>query len=185
MVVHITGVCAADSTAAYLTRRKIYSSFLAEVGESTELAIDASEASQDFYIASTAGKIIVIDTIKFLMQGKNLELDTKYSKGFGEGHLAEVTNGVSCWADWNGTQSDILLSPAKSLCCFLAYADEFINIKKGVSSTDDFLSFVFNLKTPIILHPTYSHKLIVRINDDFSDLVCFKVLARGYTEVIS
>jgi hypothetical protein len=169
-----------------LTRRKLYYSFLEDSGGSTDLNIDGSVTPVDFQEIALSDRVKWITGIRFLFNGLSLELDTNDFRRFGEATAINtpLTNGIEFSVEQGGTVSNLFVTPIGTIGQFMDYADGFTNFINAISAQSDFLSFDFNFVQMVVLPRGSTDRILVKVCDDLTAIEQFKVIVRGYQEVI-
>jgi hypothetical protein len=169
--------------ALVVAKRPFYKYFLN--GSSKDMNVDGSTTPVLFSVDCASGYIRCIRRIRFVLHSDKLNLDTLDFRGFGDSGTGALTNGVELYIDYNGSTDDVFLSPIKTLGGFLEFTKTFNNFKGSISSTTDYLAFDLTLDTPLFLHGSLSHKIVIKISDDLTDLTVFRAYVSGYYEVLT
>lgn len=168
-----------------LSNLRQYRDFLVNAG-SPDMNVDGSVTVQEFKIISDPGVTKWITGFRILMEGANLEIATNDFRRFGNATSANnsLPNGVKIQTNQSGVVTDIVSEPIGIVGDFLSYADDFTNLVNAVSSTSDFLKFIFTFDKPVVLAEGGSDSLSVFIRDDLTPIDKFQALARGYQETV-
>ena len=169
----------ADTLTAVRLQRKYFLN-----GGSEAMNVDGSTTSVDFVITAESDLVNWITGFRILMEGTNLEIDTQDFRRFGQATSANtaLTNGIDIFVEQSGVRVDIAVEPIGVLGDFLSYADEFTNLANSVSNTSDFISFDFKLDQPVVLPDGSLDRMVIRINDDLTNIDKFVAIGRGYKE---
>lgn len=175
-----------DDDLENLTTKKLFRGFLADSGGGLGLNVNGSTTPVDFQLSANSSRLYWITSLRFLFEGNNLELDTNDFRRFGlaTNQNAELTNGLQLFVFQGGVQTDIFASPVKTMGQFLSYSDSFLNIKNAITSQSDFLSFDFNFGVPVLIVAGSNDRVVVRVSDNLTAIDSFKVVVRGYQEIL-
>lgn len=174
-----------DVSAEVLTRRKIYRGFLEKDG-SSNLNVDGSSTAVDFVLTSTNDFSRWITGVRLLFNGVNMEIDTNDFRRFGAATASQtsLTNGIKFFIEQGNVVTEFFIEPIKTLGQFLDYADRFTNLANSIGAQEDFISFDFDFEAPIALPPATSDRIVIRIQDDLTDIDLFKAIVRGTQEKV-
>lgn len=176
-----------DWTDEELLRWKILRSPFSVAGDLDDisLAVDASSATKIVNFQAVPGRVIFVKSVRFVLKGTLLEIDTNNARGFGSGNTNGLANGVEFVVRQSGEEFKIFATPVKELIGFLDSSVEFTSIKNSISQQSDFLSFDFRWSKPVVLIPTSLDRIEVRINDDLSGLDSFEVhVLDGWQDIL-
>jgi hypothetical protein len=170
-----------------LTARKQLRVFATNVvGGGTDLNINAAATPVEFKVVADPTTVRWFTSARVLFNGVNLEMDSQDFRRFGAATSigAALTNGVTLFTQQAGAKTDFFISPIVRMGDFFDVADSFLNIKNSISASSDFLSFDYVFDVPIVLVPGSVDEITARINDDLTAIDRFKVIFRGYQELL-
>ena len=151
-------------------------------GSSSDLAVDASGALQEFSISAEESVSKEIKQIRLLLYGKSLDITSIASRDFSSDHADGLTNGLELYFSYGEDQVDLFLDPIKILSDFYWYADGIQNDLKAIDSQVDLLMVQFDLIESVKLLAGTSDKLSLSIHDDLSGFTRFEVMVQGLSE---
>lgn len=174
-----------DLTPDELTRFRVFREFF-NLSGSKDMNVDGSTTQQTFSIAAETGRIKYLSSIRFIMNGNNLEIDGLDAKRFGAATAVNtaLTNGVECETHQGGDAIPIFATPVTKLIEFLNWADDFTNLKNSISAQSDFISFDIEFQQPIVIASGSVDNMHIHINDDLTPIDLFHCIAVGYQEVL-
>lgn len=169
-----------------LTIFKAFRSFLTESGGASDMNVDGSVTPVEFSLVAIEGVTRFCTGVRFLFNGVNLEMDTNDFRRFGSATSvgAPLPNGVLFSIEQGGITTQFFETPIVRMGNFFDFSDAFLNLPNSITTTEDFLRFDFDFDQPVVLPPDTVDRISVTVADDLSPLSLFKVIARGYQEVI-
>lgn len=183
--VSVVNRTASDATVEELTRVKQLRSFL-QNGGSVDMNVDGSATPVEFIHEADTGIAKWITGVRFLFHSDNMELDTNDFRRFGAAAIAPgLANGLTFFVLQGGTQTSFFPDPVKAVGDFMSYADDYTNFINSVGTQTDFLSFDFKFDEPVALPEGSEDKIVVKVEDNLTALDLFKVIVRGYQEVLA
>jgi hypothetical protein len=168
-----------------LTAIKYYSGYLHN-GSSIDLNVDGSVTPVEFVEESTTLCVKWITRVRILLNGTYFELNTNDFRRFGAATAggSPLTNGIQFWVEQGGVTTQIFTSPVRYTGDFMNYAEDYTNIINAISAQSDFLSFDMQFVQPIVLPPTVTDKLVMKIRDNLTAISLFQVALDGYQEFV-
>lgn len=184
--VSVLELSSAEQSVEDLTSRKMLRGYLSDSGGSDDLNVDGSSAPYLFKIGAVSDATRWITSVRLLLNGANMELHTNDFRRFGLATAVStpLPNGVELFVWQGGVQSDQFVTPIKTIGQFMDYADSYTNFINAIDNQTDFLSFDFYFEVPVVLPPGSVDYIAVRINDDLTNVMLFKVIARGHQETL-
>lgn len=172
-------------TITELTVQKQYNGFLVDSSGSSAMDVNGSVTNQEFALTPPTGRVLYINSIRILLNGTSLEINTNDFRRFGMAAVAPgLTNGLLVYVVQGDVQTNLFVDPIKTIGQFLDYATDFTNLVNSVGTQEDFLSFDFRFDVPIVLVPGSNDKIVIMIRDNLTAIDLFKCVARGYQEVV-
>ena len=171
--------------AEVMTRRKLLNAFLIDSADSNDLTIDGSTTPVEFSVSSLPDRVRWISSLRFILNGTNLELDTLDFRRFGAATVVNtpLATGLAFFVEQGGVVSNFIVDPIGTIGDLNIYADDFRNFVNAVSATEDYLAFDYNFVQPVVLPIGSQDRIVVTVQDDLTAIALFKVLVRGYQEL--
>ena len=183
--VTIVGTSGSNVSTDDLTRFKQLRAFFVNDSDSSDLNVNGSSTAQHFYIRSELGKIKWITGVRFVFNSVNMELNTNDFRRFGAAAIAPgLTNGILFDVHQSGEVTNFFIEPVKMIGDFFNYCDEYNNFINAIDNQTDFASFLIKFDQPIALPVGVEDHMHITIRDDLSAITYFKVIARGYQELV-
>ena len=174
---------------ADLANLRFLQEFFRNSAGSVEQRVAATLAAPvDFVVTAQPSVNKWITDFRIILEGNQFELATQDFRQYGS--AAFLTNGLQIQAIQSGTTVEITPEPIRIMGDYLQYADNFTNLINTISSTADYLQFVFNLPTPVVLAEGSSDLLRIRIRDNMpialtpAGTARQYAIARGYQEFV-
>lgn len=168
---------------AALARKRIFVGKFMDSGGSRDLNVDGSSTPVDFEICSCPLNVKSIQSIRLILHGDDLEIQTDKSRRFGKANDGDpLVNGIRLIILQEGVETDYFVDTVKVLGDFYTYADSIVNDKDAIVGGGDFFMAEFDLPVPVIIIPNSFDKIIVRIQDPMTELELFHVNAYGWQE---
>lgn len=182
----IPGSGAGSLPAAALTKQKQLRSFLKNGSNSPDLNINAASTITEFNLTAQVDRTMWVTSVRVLFNDVNLEMGGNDFRRFGSATATgtPLTNGVKLFVVQGGVTTDFFINPVQRMGEFFDYSDSYLNIYNAVTSQVDFLYFDFNFDVPVVLPPGTADKIAVTVNDDLTAIDLFKVIVRGYQELL-
>jgi len=183
--VEIVEGAAVELPVEILTRRKVLRDFLRNTSNSIDLNVDGSTTNVDFTESADTTKPKWITGARVLFNGNNLEMNTNDFRRFGAATASQtpLNNGLEFFVIQGGLQTDFFIDPIVRMGDFFDYADDYLNIVNAVSAQSDFLYFDFDFDQPIVIPPSTTDRIVMRVKDDLTSIDLFNVIVRGYQEL--
>ena len=169
-----------------LTRRKVLRDFLRDTSSSIDLNVDGSTTPIEFREEAEITRTKWITSARVLLNGINLEMNSLDFRRFGQATATQtpLSNGLEFFVIQGGVQTNFFIDPIVRMGDFFDYADDYLNIVNAVSAQSDFLYFDFRFEQPVVIPPSTTDRVVMRINDDLTNIDLFHVIMRGYQEIV-
>jgi len=184
--VEILEGAAAELPVEVLTRRKVLRDFLRDQASAIDLAVDGSSTPVEFREEADTERTKWITSARVLFNGANMEMNTNDFRRFGAATASQtpLNNGLEFFVIQGGVQSNFFISPIVRMGDFFDYADGYLNIVNAVSAQSDFLYFDFRFEQPVVIPPSTTDRVVMRVSDNLTSIDVFHVIIRGYQELI-
>ena len=159
---------------------------LSNGGGSPNMNINGAVTPTEFLIGSELGVTKWVTSMRILLEGASLEMNTADFRRFGASTTVGVglANGLVVQALQSGVAVDICAEPIRFVGDFFSYSDRYVNFINAVGAQSDFLAIDFDFDKPVVLAEGGSDKLSVFVSDNLSALEKFQVIVRGYEEFV-
>lgn len=153
-----------------------------------DLNVDGSTTPQEFTVTSSQAEVILVKEVRLLFHAANAKLDSNEVRRFGPVAAPGLTNGLRVYSVQQGVESDLFVSPVKTMGDFFTYAragaSPVANIVDGVSAGVDIVVITIDLLAPVGLYPSSLDRLVVKVQDDLTGLALFNAFAFGERRAI-
>lgn len=166
-----------------LTALLVEREYLTNSAGSSNLNIDGSVTAVDFSIRAESGITKWITGFDVLFEDGQLDMSTTEFRRFGDAAVT-LTNGILIFAEQSGVTTNIAVDPIQIMGDFFNYADGYINLINAIAANTDFLKWTFMLDKPIVIPAGTQDRFVFRIRDNLTAMNSFKVIARGYKELV-
>lgn len=166
-----------------LTALLVLREYLTNSAGSSNLNIDGSVTAVDFSIDSDITVTKWITGFDVLFEDGQLDMSTTEFRRFGDAAVT-LTNGILIFAEQSGVTTNISVDPIQIMGDFFNYADSYVNLINAIAANTDFLKWTFMLDKPIVIPAGSQDRFVFRIRDNLTAMNSFKVIARGYKELV-
>lgn len=166
-----------------LTALLVEREYLTNSAGSSNLNIDGSVTAVDFSIRAEPELTKWITGFDVLFEDGQLDMSTTEFRRFGDAAVT-LTNGILIFAEQSGVTTNIAVDPIQIMGDFFNYADGYINLINAIAANTDFLKWTFMLDKPIVIPAGTRDRFVFRIRDNLTAMNSFKVIARGYKELV-
>jgi hypothetical protein len=156
-------------------------------GTSRDQKVDGSVTPVDFVVAADPGAIRTLLEVRFFMAAKGALISSSEGRAYSSSFSGGLTNGIRFFAFQAGGEVDLFVSPVKQLIDYYLYQSDLINDAGTYAPNTDILVVTVRLPEPVILVPSLTDKLVVRIQDNFAtatDIDVHETTYFGYQESI-
>ena len=177
---------ASDMTEEEASRLKLYRGYMKDSVDSRDLNVDGSTVPHDYTVVPQEGIAFWIRSVRFIFHSERMSLvAAKELQRFGAaGGTDGLTNGLEMWFEQGGQVVQLFNPAVLNVADMMQTADDFVNFTNGISNVVDYLHMEFDFDVPIVLMPTSVDRIVVRVNDDLTDLDMFEISVRGWKEIL-
>jgi hypothetical protein len=179
------GVPSAD-----LSALKLLQEFFVDSTGSSDQRVNGSVTPVEFSVTASASRTKWITGFRIIIEADGFELATADFRDYGNTASPGLTNGVQIEAFQGGITTAIAAEPIRNAGDFLNYADDFTNLINAISAQSDYLMFMFEFDTPVVLTEGSTDRLTIRIRDNLITALVSTAtprqyaIARGYQEAL-
>jgi hypothetical protein len=175
---------------ADLSNLKLLQEFLVDSTGSSDQRVNGSVTPVEFSVTASASRTKWITGFRIIIEGDGFELASADFRDYGAVGSPGLTNGIEIEAFQGGVTTSIAAEPIRNAGDYLNYADDFTNFVNAVSSQSDYLMFMFEFATPVVLTEGSTDRLTIRIRDNLITAITSTAtprqyaIARGYQEAL-
>jgi hypothetical protein len=180
---------AAEIPTEELTRTKLFFDYFKRTSdESREMTVDGSVTPQEFILTAGGESVRWIEYIRIIIEGNNFALSASgdFRRWGSVATSPGLVNGTELFVVQGGVETPIFFDPVKSMGDLFNYQTDYDNFVNAVDAQADFLSIDIAMPAAVALPLGVEDRLVARVNDNLvdADFLTFRVLARGYQEII-
>jgi hypothetical protein len=181
---------AAEIPTEELTRTKLFFDYFTRVSDgSRDMTVDGSVTPQEFILTAGGGSVRWIEYIRIIIEGNNFALSASgdFRRWGSVATAPGLVNGTELFVVQGGVETPIFFDPVHSMGDLFNYQTDYDNFVNAVDAQADFLSIDIAMPAAVALPLGVEDRLVARVNDDLvdADFLTFRILARGYQEIIA
>lgn len=182
-------ISATELTYEKLTLQKYFSEYLRrESDDSRDMTVDGSGTPQQFVLLGEAERCRWITSLRILIEGNNFSVAASgdFRRWGSIATAPGLTNGTSLYVVQSNVTTNIFYDPVRNMGDLFNYQTDYENFINAVTATADYLSVDIAFPVPIVLPAGGEDEIVAQVNDDLvdADFLTFRILARGYQEII-
>ena len=168
-----------------LTRVRLYNALMKNSSDSPDMNVDGSITPVEFDISADADILKSLCAVRFVFNSTQMALGAAEGTRFAAAAASPgLTNGIRFYVEQSGHTTEIFHTPVKQIVNFLHYTDDYINEPGALGAGTDLLTVQVRFELPIHIVPGAVDRLVVKIQDDLTDIDFFNVTVLGTQEDI-